>query len=160
MFDSRTKTFALSRIETDGGAPTDDPEYGAALQNLTAEGYFVPRGSAAGPYALQLKAIADGLSIVARDPEGRVQVDAVLPLTPFNRASADYAAAYEGYETAVRGGSASRIETAERVLLSLHNEGAAMVRDRLRDNVDIDSGTARRLFTLVHVLIRRRERIL
>ena len=35
---------------------------------------------------------------------------------------------------------------------SLHNEGAEILQERLAEKVEIDSGTARRLFTLICIL--------
>ena len=124
------------------------------------EGYFLPRGTATGPYTLQLQAQAGGLVLRARDPDGRLQVDTLVPLSPFNRASADYAAALETLDAARRGTSSTRAEAAERGARSLCLEGAAMLRDRLRDDVDIDSTTARSLFLLIHALIVRNARVL
>ena len=34
----------------------------------------------------------------------------------------------------------------------LHNEGSELLRERLKDKIDVDFGTARRLFTLVCAL--------
>jgi uncharacterized protein (UPF0262 family) len=47
---------------------------------------------------------------------------------------------------------ASRIEAIDMGRRGLHDEGSALLRQRLKDKIEIDNDTARRLFTLVCVL--------
>ena len=46
----------------------------------------------------------------------------------------------------------SKIEAIDVGRRSLHNEGAEFLQNRLVDKVEMDTGTARRLFTLICVL--------
>jgi uncharacterized protein (UPF0262 family) len=66
----------------------------------------------------------------------------------------DYALMVESYRQSVRAGTASRIEAVDMARRSLHDEGADVVRSRLKGKVEVDrdSDTARRLFTLIYVL--------
>ena len=61
----------------------------------------------------------------------------------------------ESYHEALRGASASRIESVDMGRRGLHNEGAELLRGRLEGKVEIDKETARRLFTLVCAVYRR-----
>ncbi len=167
MTTSQTKNFALASVTLrDADLPPTDAvaqkEIDAALQDLQEDGYFVPCGSNGGPYHLVLFLEGDGdrtaLRLKATDAQNVLHTDAFIPLLSFKRLSNEYAVVCDGYEAAVRNGVLARIEAADMGRRSLHNEGAAVLRDRLRDYVDIDSGTARRLFTLLHHVLQRSER--
>ena len=58
----------------------------------------------------------------------------------------------ESYYAAIRQAGLAQIEALDVGRRSLHDEGSALLRDRLADRVAIDHDTARRLFTLICVL--------
>jgi uncharacterized protein (UPF0262 family) len=58
----------------------------------------------------------------------------------------------ESYYDAIKSSSPSQIEAIDVGRRSLHNEGAALLKKRLREKVVINDRTARRLFTLLCVL--------
>ena len=64
----------------------------------------------------------------------------------------DYFTVCESYYSAIKTASPSKIEAIDMGRRGLHNEGAAVLRDRLNGQIDIDEDTARRLFTLLCVL--------
>jgi uncharacterized protein (UPF0262 family) len=64
----------------------------------------------------------------------------------------DYFTLCESYFAAIKTATPSRIEAIDMGRRGLHNEGADLLRERLADKVEIDVGTARRLFTLLCVL--------
>ena len=75
----------------------------------------------------------------------------LLSLSPFraHRATTSWSA------TAItrRSGAApSQIEAIDMGRRGLHNEGSALLRERLEGKVEVDHDTARRLFTLICVL--------
>jgi uncharacterized protein (UPF0262 family) len=76
----------------------------------------------------------------------------MLPLTPFRRLVKDYFLVCESYYQAVRSSNLSRVEAIDVGRRSLHNEGSALLIERLADKLAIDHETARRLFTLICVL--------
>ena len=82
------------------------------------------------------------------DPVERV----TMSLTPFRRIVKDYFQICESYFDAIKRLTPSQIETIDMARRGLHNEGSEMLSERLRDKVDMDSDTARRLFTLICVL--------
>ncbi len=73
-------------------------------------------------------------------------------MTPFRPLLKDYFLVCETYYSAIRTASPREIEAIDRERTALHNEGADLLASRLADKVEIDSGTARRLFTLVSAL--------
>jgi uncharacterized protein (UPF0262 family) len=64
----------------------------------------------------------------------------------------DYFLVCETYYSAIRTSSPRQIEAIDRERTKLHNEGAELMAQRLTGTIDIDQGTARRLFALVSAL--------
>ena len=76
----------------------------------------------------------------------------ILSLTPLRRIVKDYYMICESYYEAIRSSTPSQIEAIDMGRRGLHDEGSRTLMDRLSGKIDIDFGTARRLFTLVCVL--------
>ena len=64
----------------------------------------------------------------------------------------DYWAICASYFDAVKNMPPSQIETIDMARRGIHNEGARILAERLEGKAEIDSDTARRLFTLICVL--------
>jgi uncharacterized protein (UPF0262 family) len=75
-----------------------------------------------------------------------------LALTPFRRVIKDYFTVCESYYAAIRRASPSQIEAIDMGRRGLHNEGSELLRERLNGKIELDTNTARRLFTLICVL--------
>jgi len=75
-----------------------------------------------------------------------------LSLSPFRQVVKDYWQICESYFDAVKHLPPSRIETIDMARRGIHNEGARILAERLAGKAEVDSGTARRLFTLICVL--------
>ncbi len=75
-----------------------------------------------------------------------------LAMSPFRRGVRDYFKICESYYDAIKKASAAQIETIDMARRGLHNEGAEVLVDALKDKIEIDKATSRRLFTLVCVL--------
>lgn len=75
-----------------------------------------------------------------------------LPLTPFRSIIKDYFQICESYYGAVIKLTPAQIETIDMARRGLHNEGADILREVLKDKILIDKATSRRLFTLICVL--------
>jgi uncharacterized protein (UPF0262 family) len=58
----------------------------------------------------------------------------------------------ESYYEAIRTATPSRIEAIDMGRRGVHNDGSQTLQDRLKGKINVDFGTARRLFTLVCVL--------
>jgi uncharacterized protein (UPF0262 family) len=133
--------------------PEIEHERAVAIYDILEENRFAPLGDEGGPYSLKL-GIEDRQRLVldiqteSGDPVERV----TLSVTPFRRIVKDYFQICESYFDAIKRLSPSQIETIDMARRGLHNEGSDMLSDRLRDKVDMDQDTARRLFTLICVL--------
>ena len=88
---------------------------------------------------------------VRREDESPV-IAHYISLTPFRRLVKDYFMMCESYYQAIRSASPSQIEAIDMGRRGLHNEGSELLMERLKNKIDMDFDTARRLFTLVTVL--------
>lgn len=75
-----------------------------------------------------------------------------LSLGPFRQVVKDYFQICESYFDAVKTMPPSQIEAIDMARRGIHNEGARVLQERLEGKADVDTDTARRLFTLICVL--------
>jgi len=105
-----------------------------------------------GPYRVRL-AIRDGRIVFDISSEDGVKaVEFHLSLGPFRQVVKDYFQICESYFDAVKRLPPSQIEAIDMARRGIHNEGALILRERLEGKANVDSDTARRLFTLICVL--------
>ena len=149
----------LQRVVLDGDAPTGlsaciMADRDQAVADLAHENHFQPLGGLRepGPYVLHL-IIRDGrLVFDVRTEEDSPTIAIGLALGPFRGLIKDYQMLVDSYVVAVQEGREARIQAIDMGRRGLHNEGAALMRERLAGKIEIDHDTARRLFTLVCVL--------
>ncbi len=153
MADPRIVALELDEKTVLRRSPEIEHERAVAIYDILEENRFAPLGHEGGPYSLKL-GIEDRQRLVldihteSGDPVERVS----LSVTPFRRIVKDYFQICESYFDAIKKLSPSQIETIDMARRGLHNEGSDMLSDRLREKVDMDQDTARRLFTLICVL--------
>jgi uncharacterized protein (UPF0262 family) len=98
-------------------------------------------------------AVADNkLVFDVRDTGDQEIYKFILSMTPFRRIIKEYFDVCESYFAAIKASSLSQIEAIDMGRRGLHNEGSEILRDRLAGKVEMDFGTARRLFTLICAL--------
>ena len=88
-----------------------------------------------------------------RRPHGKF----ILSLTPFRRIVKDYFFVCASYYSAIKTAPPSQIEAIDMGRRGLHNEGSEVLQQRLKDKIELDFDTARRLFTLICALHARDE---
>ena len=76
----------------------------------------------------------------------------VLSIKPYQKLIREYFMIVQSCDEAKREGKPSQIEAIDMGRRGLHNEGAEMLMERLREKIQMDLDTARRLFTLICVL--------
>lgn len=144
---------ALTRL-----SPILEADRAQAVADLQAENHFAPIGVVPGPYALVLS-VQEGRLVfdiaLHADREGGTIRTIALALGPFRGLIKDYQMLVDSHIKAVEEGREARIQAIDMGRRGLHNEGAALMTERLAGKVDIDFETARRLFTLVCVLHQR-----
>lgn len=134
--------------------PEVEHERKVAIYDLLEENLFrVLKEGVAGPYSVHLSIDGDKLRVSVHDKADEQQTSVFLSLKGFRSIVKEYFMVCDSYYSAIRTASPSQIEAIDMGRRGLHNEGAEMLRDRLAEKeVDVDTDTARRLFTLVCVL--------
>ena len=128
-----------------------ESERNAAIADLLQENSFAPVSGATGPFALHLAIEENRLLVDISDAGGRSETIQV-GLGPFRRIVKDYFVVCESYYDALRRQNLSQVEAIDAGRRALHDEGSALLTERLTDKAAVDHDTARRLFTLICVL--------
>ena len=147
LYEVKLDEATLPRV-----APDVDHERAVAIFDLVEENHFGAIGRDDGPYSLTLAQHEGKLSFTVRTEGGETVAEFVVSMTPFRPLLKDYFLVCETYYNAIRTASPRQIEAIDRERTALHNEGAALMEQRLLDKVDVDTRTARRLFTLISAL--------
>jgi uncharacterized protein (UPF0262 family) len=149
-------------------SPAIEHERATAITDLLKDNRFTPQSGRAGPFHLHLGIAENRLAMEIRasantagdvpgggpgdEPGGEPSETIVLPLAPFRRIVKDYFLVCESHYESIRGHGLARVEAIDVGRRSLHDEGSALLIERLAGKVTIDHDTARRLFTLICVL--------
>jgi uncharacterized protein (UPF0262 family) len=132
--------------------PDIEHERAVAIYDLLEENSFQPRGFPEGRFALHLAMADNRLVFDIRLTDGSPLVAHYLSMTPLRRIVKDYFMICDSYYQAIRTASPNQIEAIDMGRRALHNEGSELLMERLKDKIDMDVDTARRLFTLICVL--------
>ncbi len=132
--------------------PDIEHERAVAIYDLIEENSFAPVGHDGGPYTLHL-GLADNRLVLDIRLEGDKPVVAHhLSITRFRKIVKDYFLICDSYYAAIRTATPDRIEAIDMGRRGLHNEGSRILQDSIKQKIEIDFDTARRLFTLICVL--------
>lgn len=127
-----------------------------AIFDLLEDNHFAPQREHAdgyvGPYKLNLRVEEGRLAFEINRADGSHLETLVLGLARFRRPIRDYFAICDSYYQAIRSASPATIETIDMARRGIHNDAAALLKERLEGKIDVDFDTARRLFTLICVL--------
>jgi len=152
-----SEKFRISSIELDEHSVVRrtreiEQEREIAIYDLLESNLFRPLESEGGPYKVILSVEDNRLIFDIRLEEGSAHARVSLPLTPFRTVIKDYFLICESYFKAIRNAPPSQIETFDMSRRGVHNEGSELLKDKLKDKIEVDFDTARRLFTLLCVL--------
>lgn len=106
-------------------------------------------GMDAGPYKLNLSMVDERLALTIAPSSGNETIEHTMALTPLKRIVKDYFMVCESYYEAVRTAPPARIQAIDVSRRTLHDEGSALLKEKLLPKIIVDEDTARRLFTLV-----------
>lgn len=139
------------------GNPDQEHERRIAIYDLVEENSFglcgrEGEGPEAGPYRLAIGLQEGKLLLVVSDRDGAPLMSHLLSLQPFRSVLKDYLMLCDTYYRAIRNASPSQIEAIDMGRRGLHNEGAALLGERLSGKIEADADTLRRLFTLLTAL--------
>ena len=134
-------------------SPEIEQERVVAIYDLLESNHFAPVGNVEGPYHLHLR-IEDHNRLILDicDMSDQSLREVPVPLISLRRLIRDYFQICESYYEAIKRLTPTQIETIDMARRGLHDEGSEILMERLRDAVEIDFDTARRLFTIVCVL--------
>lgn len=127
-------------------------ERAVAIFDLLADNRFMLVGDERGPYRLHIGIEESRLVFDVRDADGKPIERVLVPLTLLRSVIRDYFRICDAYYDAIRIATPSRIEAIDVGRRAAHDEGAAILRERLSSRIDVDETTCRRLFTLICVL--------
>lgn len=152
--DSSGEDFHIVKIDLDerslAPATADiEHERKVAIYDLLEENYFRPLGVESGPFELYLSNVERRLVFDVRKSGGGALGQVHLSMTPFRKIIKDYFMLCESYYDAIRNAAPAQIETIDMARRSMHNEGSDILQERLKDKIELDGNTARRLFTLI-----------
>ncbi|MEX0286991.1 MAG: UPF0262 family protein [Paracoccaceae bacterium] len=152
----------IAQIELDDHAlppptPEIEQERKVAIFDLLEKNSFVlpardDRPVPGGPYNLTLSIRDKRLVFDVETEDAQKAAEFHLSLGPFRQVVKDYFQICESYFDAVKNLPPSQIETIDMARRGIHNEGSRVLQERLEGKVDVDTDTARRLFTLICVL--------
>ncbi len=148
----RLYSVILDETSIERGTPDQEHERQVAIYDLIEENSFALSHDDGGPYALHLGLMNNRLVFDIRREQGETVIVHVLSLTPLKKIIKDYFMICDSYYEAIRSATAERIESIDMARRGVHNEGSAIVQERLEGKIDIDHQTARRLFTLIAAL--------
>jgi uncharacterized protein (UPF0262 family) len=148
------RLVAVTLDEASIGRSSADIEHerAIAIYDLLEQNSFAPKGPDEGPFTLAISLSEGKLVLDVKHEDGRQVVTHILSLTPFRRIVKDYFMICDSYYEAIRTATPSQIETIDMARRGLHNEGSETLTERLKEKLEFDFDTARRLFTLISVL--------
>ena len=150
MSAHRLRSVELDDDSLASAGRDQEQERQIAIYDLLEDNVFKPDGAVEGPYDLRIALIDNRLALDITGPG--YQRRHLLSLSPFRAVVKDYRMVCDSYYDAIRTATPQRIETLDMGRRGLHDEGADLLRARLAGKVEVDSDTARRLFTLICAL--------
>ncbi|MFK7868693.1 MAG: UPF0262 family protein [Roseobacter sp.] len=154
---SRISEIILDDSALPPATPEIEQERRVAMFDLLEDNTFIlperdGRAVPEGPYHLGL-AIREKRLVFDVTTEGAEKAaEFHLSLGPFRQVVKDYFQICESYFDAVKKLPPSQIETIDMARRGIHNEGSRVLQERLEGKAEVDTDTARRLFTLICVL--------
>ncbi len=134
------------------GTTDQEHERQIAIYDLIDDNSFALPDHPGGPYALTIGLFDAKLALDVKDEADTTIATHILSLTPFRRILKDYFMVCESYYAAIRTATPAQIEAIDMGRRGLHDEGAVLLEDRLKDKILCDQPTYRRLFTLITAL--------
>ncbi|MDG6094702.1 UPF0262 family protein [Acetobacter sp. AN02] len=126
-----------------------------AILDLCETARFRP-SNLTGPFILHLSVAGNqGLVFDVRSEENVPLYTYAISVKPFSRLIKDYDLMIDSFDEAVQEGNRTRIQAIDMGRRGLHDEAGELLMSRLEGKIAMDRPTARRLFTLICLLVRR-----
>ena len=105
-----------------------------------------------GPYKLNIKLLEWKLILDINDLYDQSNIEIKLSISGVRRIIRDYQIVCDNYVEAIKTAPLKKIEAIDIGRRTIHDEGAEILISLLSEHLEIDIGTARRLFTLISIL--------
>ncbi|AGS24527.1 UPF0262 family protein [Rhizobium etli] len=128
-------------------------EQAIAIVDLLENNMFAPLQHGGGPYRLGIAMAGARLALHITTDQGAHVLSHFLSLAPFRRLLKDYSHICENYYNALAWPGPDRLEAIDMSRRAIHDEAAELLKERLSSKVTVDHDTARRLFTLIFILL-------
>ena len=132
-------------------SPEQRQERAIAIYDLMENNYF-HLANQKGPYILNLEIQPMHIVFQISSKDNQLIKSFYLSLGPFRKIIRDYKLVCDNYYDAIKTKPPSQIQAIDMGRRAIHNEGSNVIVERLKDKVELDSDTARRIFTLICVL--------
>ena len=129
-----------------------EQERKSAVFDLTNNCYFKLNKDITGPYIIKIKFEEWKLFLFIEDCEDKKEYEKKYLVRSIRRIIRDYQIVCENYVQAIKTAPLKKIEAIDVGRRSIHDEGAEVLRDILKEEIDISPDTSRRLFTLISIL--------
>jgi len=153
MADNCLIAVEIDRNSLAATGPDAEHERRVAIFDLLEKNSFTLLGHEdGGPYKLILSEADRKLVFDIRSEADEPIYSYIFSLSPFRGVIRDYFMICESYHDAIRGSTPMQIEAIDMARRGIHNEGSELLHERLKDKIEVDYHTARRLFTLICAL--------
>ncbi len=129
-----------------------EQERKSAVFDLTNNCYFKLNKDITGPYIIKIKFEEWKLFLFIEDCQDKKEYEKKYLVRGIRRIIRDYQIVCENYVQAIKTAPLKKIEAIDVGRRSIHDEGAEVLRDILKEDIDISLDTSRRLFTLISIL--------
>lgn len=133
-------------------SPDIEHERAVAIFDIIEKNSFRIIDHEGGPYSLKISLVENRLALEISNNCNEHIITHVLSLTPFRKIIKDYFLICESYFEAIKTSTPSQIEAIDMGRRGVHNDGSEILQERLKDKIELDFQTARRLFTLICAL--------
>ena len=129
-----------------------EQERKSSVFDLKKNCYFKLKKNTTGPYKIKIKFKEWKLYLLILDIKDNKEYENKYLISSIRRIVRDYQIVCENYIEAIKTAPLKKIEAIDVGRRSIHDEGAEILKDILKDDVDITDDTSRRLFTLISIL--------
>ncbi|MEC6997702.1 MAG: UPF0262 family protein [Pseudomonadota bacterium] len=129
-----------------------EQERKSSVFDLKKNCYFKLKKKTTGPYKIKIKFKEWKLYLLILDIKDNKEYENKYLISSIRRIVRDYQIVCENYIEAIKTAPLKKIEAIDVGRRSIHDEGAEILKDILKDDIDITDDTSRRLFTLISIL--------
>ena len=150
-----SKLVSISIIQDDFNLPTPEvlQEQNLAIYDLEQNNFFQLVGfESYDEIKLNISLSGNSLVFKISSKKDEVLKTFFFSLTPLKQIINDYYIICDSYFNAVKNLPIDKIESIDMGRKGIHNEGARVIIERLKNRINTDMETSRRIFTLIYAL--------